>query len=150
LLHALLFLLQAEAPHELVSFSNCFHGRTMGALALTYKEQYKSPFLPVMPGHVLAEYNNLDSAAAVIKKGKTAAVFVEPVQVRGTAEAELQQKCCRCMTDLDTTQQLVLPLVLLNPACDRYVCMQPACCTAQTETSRPPLVTLTHLCNCAS
>jgi hypothetical protein len=54
----------------------------MGALALTYKEQYKSPFLPVMPGHVLAEYNNLDSAAAVIMKGKTAAVFVEPVQVR--------------------------------------------------------------------
>ncbi|KAF6254644.1 acetylornithine aminotransferase [Scenedesmus sp. NREL 46B-D3] len=74
---------QAEAPHELVSFSNCFHGRTMGALALTYKEQYKSPFLPVMPGHVLAEYNNLDSAAAVIKKGKTAAVFVEPVQGEG-------------------------------------------------------------------
>ncbi len=53
-----------------------------GALALTYKEQYKSPFLPVMPGHVLAEYNNLESAAAVIKKGRTAAVFVEPVQVR--------------------------------------------------------------------
>ncbi len=57
----------------------------MGALALTYKEQYKSPFLPVMPGHVLAEYNNLDSAAAVIKKGKTAAVFVEPVQVSAGA-----------------------------------------------------------------
>jgi hypothetical protein len=48
---------------------------------LTYKEQYKSPFLPVMPGHVLAEYNNLESAAAAIKKGSTAAVFVEPVQV---------------------------------------------------------------------
>eukprot|EP00882_Tetradesmus_deserticola_P023584 GHRQ01025679.1.p2 GENE.GHRQ01025679.1~~GHRQ01025679.1.p2 ORF type:complete len:261 (+),score=148.45 GHRQ01025679.1:226-1008(+) len=55
----------------------------MGALALTYKEQYKSPFLPVMPGHVLATYNDLDSAAAVIKKGKTAAVFVEPVQGEG-------------------------------------------------------------------
>ncbi len=27
----------AQAPHELVSFTNCFHGRTMGALALTYK-----------------------------------------------------------------------------------------------------------------
>jgi acetylornithine aminotransferase len=37
----------------------------MGALALTYKEQYKTPFLPVMPGHVLAEYNNLESAAKV-------------------------------------------------------------------------------------
>jgi hypothetical protein len=27
----------ASAPHELVSFTNSFHGRTMGALALTYK-----------------------------------------------------------------------------------------------------------------
>lgn len=56
---------QAVAPNEIVSFTNCFHGRTMGALALTYKEQYKTPFLPVMPGAVLAEYNNLDSAAKV-------------------------------------------------------------------------------------
>lgn len=73
----------ATAPYEIVSFTNCFHGRTMGALALTYKEQYKTPFLPVMPGHVLAEYNNLESAKAAIKKGKTAAVFVEPVQGEG-------------------------------------------------------------------
>jgi acetylornithine aminotransferase len=73
----------ASAPTEIVSFTNCFHGRTMGALALTYKEQYKTPFLPVMPGHVLAEYNNLESAAAAIKKGRTAAVFVEPVQGEG-------------------------------------------------------------------
>eukprot|EP00878_Enallax_costatus_P015414 GHUV01016145.1.p1 GENE.GHUV01016145.1~~GHUV01016145.1.p1 ORF type:complete len:268 (+),score=113.95 GHUV01016145.1:485-1288(+) len=83
----------AEAPHELVSFTNCFHGRTMGAVALTYKEQYKSPFLPVMPGHVLAEYNNLDSAAAVIKKGKTAAVFVEPVQVGVVAVCGIHSSC---------------------------------------------------------
>lgn len=30
---------KATAPSELVSFTNCFHGRTMGALTLTYKEQ---------------------------------------------------------------------------------------------------------------
>jgi acetylornithine aminotransferase len=39
-----------SAPHEIVTFTSSFHGRTMGALALTYKEQYKTPFLPVMPG----------------------------------------------------------------------------------------------------
>ena len=27
----------AVAPYELVSFTSCFHGRTMGALTLTYK-----------------------------------------------------------------------------------------------------------------
>lgn len=73
----------ATAPSELVSFTNSFHGRTMGALALTYKEQYKTPFMPMVPGAQLATYNDLESAAAVIKKGKTAAVFVEPVQGEG-------------------------------------------------------------------
>lgn len=33
----------ATAPSELVSFTNSFHGRTMGALALTYKEQVCVP-----------------------------------------------------------------------------------------------------------
>jgi len=70
-------------PSELVSFHNCFHGRTMGALALTYKKQYKTPFQPVMEGGRMAQYLDLDSAAAVIQKGKTAAVFVEPVQGEG-------------------------------------------------------------------
>ena len=58
----------ATAPSEIVCFSASFHGRTMGALALTYKEQYKTPFAPVMPGAKLATYQDLDSAAKVIKK----------------------------------------------------------------------------------
>lgn len=40
----------AGGPTELVSFHNCFHGRTMGALALTYKKHYKTPFLPLIDG----------------------------------------------------------------------------------------------------
>ena len=35
-----------SGPNEIVSFTNSFHGRTMGALALTYKDQYKTPFQP--------------------------------------------------------------------------------------------------------
>lgn len=68
---------------EIVSFTGSFHGRTMGALSLTYKDQYKTPFMPVMPGNVMVPYMDLDAAAAVIKKGKTAAVFVEPIQGEG-------------------------------------------------------------------
>jgi acetylornithine aminotransferase len=72
-----------DCATEIVSFTNSFHGRTMGALALTYKDQYKTPFQPVMPGAVMLPYRDLDAAAATIKKGRTAAVFVEPVQGEG-------------------------------------------------------------------
>ncbi|CAK0784838.1 hypothetical protein CVIRNUC_008043 [Coccomyxa viridis] len=73
----------AEAPHEVVSFTGSFHGRTLGALALTYKDAYKIPFAPGLPGARMVKYLDLDAAAAVIKKGKTAAVFVEPIQGEG-------------------------------------------------------------------
>lgn len=68
---------------EFVSFSNCFHGRTMGALALTYKVQYRTPFEPVMPGVSFGTWGDLESVKSLVKKGKTAAIFVEPVQGEG-------------------------------------------------------------------
>ncbi len=71
-------------PHktEIVSFSHAFHGRTMGALALTPKEKIQAPFRPLMPSVVIAEYNDIASAEAAINEN-TAAVFVEPVQGEG-------------------------------------------------------------------
>jgi predicted acetylornithine/succinylornithine family transaminase len=67
---------------DLVSFSDAFHGRTMGALAVTPREKYQEAFKPMMPGAVVAEFNNLDSAKSAIN-AKTAAVIVEPVQGEG-------------------------------------------------------------------
>ena len=67
---------------ELVAFSGAFHGRTMGALALTPREKYQAPFRPLMPGAVIAEFNDLASAKAAIGP-QTAAVIVEPVQGEG-------------------------------------------------------------------
>lgn len=71
------------APSEIVSFTNAFHGRTMGALALTYKDQYKTPFQPVMPSTAMLPFGDLTAASQSIQKGRTAAVFVEPVQGEG-------------------------------------------------------------------
>ncbi|MBI5669596.1 MAG: aspartate aminotransferase family protein [Chloroflexi bacterium] len=67
---------------EIVCFSGAFHGRTMGSLALTPREKYQKPFQPLMPGVVVAEYNNLDSAKAAVSN-RTAAVMIEPVQGEG-------------------------------------------------------------------
>lgn len=72
-----------EAPTEFIAFSNCFHGRTMGALALTSKEQYRKPFEPLMPGVTFLEYGNIEASTNAIKSGKVAAVFVEPIQGEG-------------------------------------------------------------------
>lgn len=73
----------AAAPSGLLSFDNCFHGRTLGALSLTYKSQYKTPFAPLVPGCTSVPYLDLDAARAVLARGETAAVFVEPLQGEG-------------------------------------------------------------------
>ncbi len=67
---------------EIVCFSGAFHGRTLGALSLTPKEKYQKPFAPLMPGVVVAQYNDIASADAAITD-RTAAVIVEPVQGEG-------------------------------------------------------------------
>ncbi len=66
----------------LVAFSGSFHGRTMGALALTSTLKYRTPFEPLIGDTTFGEFNNLDSAKAVIND-HTCGVIVEPVQGEG-------------------------------------------------------------------
>jgi len=67
---------------EIVAFHNGFHGRTMGALATTYKSQYRDPFAPLVPGVRFAPFNDLAAAGSLIN-AQTCAVIVEPVQGEG-------------------------------------------------------------------
>lgn len=72
-----------EVATGFIAFTNSFHGRTLGALALTSKEQYRTPFEPIMPGVTFLEYGNIQAATDLIRSGKIAAVFVEPIQGEG-------------------------------------------------------------------
>lgn len=71
-----------EHKVNIVSFTNGFHGRTMGALSTTYKEKYRTPFEPLVTGVTFAEFNNLESAREAINE-ETCAVIVEPIQGEG-------------------------------------------------------------------
>ncbi len=56
-----------------------FHGRTMGALALTSKAAYRTPFEP-LPGEVtFVPYGDTEALAAAVTD-ETAAVLLEPIQ----------------------------------------------------------------------
>ena len=72
--------------HEIVAFGGSFHGRTMGALSITYKAAYRDPFAPLLPGVCFAPFNDLDAARAMISDD-TCAVVVEPVQGEGGIHA---------------------------------------------------------------
>lgn len=64
---------------HVVAAAGGFHGRTMGALALTSKEAYRTPFEP-LPGDVtFVPYGDADALAAAVT-GETAAILLEPIQ----------------------------------------------------------------------
>ena len=73
---------QDPAKTRLISFTNAFHGRTIGTLAATPREKYQAPFRPLMPNVQYAEFNNVQSAADLMGDD-VCAVLVEPVQGEG-------------------------------------------------------------------
>ena len=64
---------------RMVAAENGFHGRTMGALALTGKPAIRDPFAPLPGGVVHLPYGDAAALAAVVD-AETAAVILEPVQ----------------------------------------------------------------------
>jgi acetylornithine aminotransferase len=70
---------RATGRTTIVAADGSFHGRTMGALALTSKPQYREPFEP-LPGHVRwVPYGDADALAAAVDD-TVAAVILEPIQ----------------------------------------------------------------------
>jgi acetylornithine/N-succinyldiaminopimelate aminotransferase len=67
---------------EVLSLSNCFHGRTYGAMSLTAKPKYVEGFEPLLAGTGMIAFNDIGDLEAKVSE-KTAAVFIEVVQGEG-------------------------------------------------------------------
>ena len=69
---------------RVVAMDGGFHGKTMGALSVTGRRQYRDPFAPLLPGVEFVPFDDaraLDAALAV--DGASTAVILEPVQAEG-------------------------------------------------------------------
>lgn len=64
---------------RIIATEGCFHGRTMGALALTWKADYREPFEP-LPGDVTwVPYGDVEALEAAVDD-TVAALLLEPIQ----------------------------------------------------------------------
>ncbi len=79
---ALKFARKATGRTEFLSTEGAYHGKTMGALAVTGREKYRAPFEPMVPGAKFAPFNDLGAMESLISD-KTAAIIIEPVQGEG-------------------------------------------------------------------
>ena len=64
---------------KIIALEGAFHGRTMGALALTAKEAYRAPFEPLPGGVVHIPFGDIAALEAAVDD-TVAAVFLEPIQ----------------------------------------------------------------------
>ena len=68
--------------HNLITFSNAFHGRTMATISATDQAKLRDGFAPLLTGFTVIEFNDLDGALAAIDDN-TAGFLLEPIQGEG-------------------------------------------------------------------
>jgi predicted acetylornithine/succinylornithine family transaminase len=73
---------QGTPRTKYVAFTHSFHGRTMGALSVTWDDHYRAPFAPLVPGVTFVDPADVAAVTAAITSD-TAAVILEPIQGEG-------------------------------------------------------------------
>ena len=76
------FLRDGHTDHEIIAMNHSFHGRTMGALAVTGNPHYREAFEPLIGNIRFADYNDFESVKAQVTD-KTCAIIMETVQGEG-------------------------------------------------------------------
>jgi len=65
-----------------LAMENSFHGRTFGALSVTYPAKYREPFEPLVPGVEFVRFNDVADLDAKFDD-TVCAVVIEPIQGEG-------------------------------------------------------------------
>jgi len=68
--------------HDLITFSNAFHGRTMATISATDQPKMIDGFAPLLPGFKVVPFDDLDAALAAVDEN-SAGFLLEPIQGEG-------------------------------------------------------------------
>lgn len=106
--YARLYALRTKGPqhHKLLCFTNSFHGRTMGALSCTPSAKYQDPFVPLIPGVVVSDFNDTDHLSDILDSS-FAAVIVEVIQGEGGLE-QMTESFARELNTLCRKHDIIL------------------------------------------
>lgn len=69
----------ATGREQIITFSGGFHGRTADAISATFLGKYRELGKPNVPGHLEAEFGNIESVRA-LADDTIAAIMLEPIQ----------------------------------------------------------------------
>lgn len=70
----------AHNKPRILALEGGFHGRSTGALALTYKEAYRKPFEPLPPNVEHLPFGDIDALERALAAGDVSALVLEPIQ----------------------------------------------------------------------
>ena len=70
------------ARTEILAMEGDFHGRTYGALSVTWDDHYRAPFAPLLPNIRFIPVNDPAKLRGAVSE-KTAAIILEPIQGEG-------------------------------------------------------------------
>ena len=76
------YLKDNSTDHEIIAMEHSFHGRSMGALAVTGNYHYQEAFGPMLSGVKFARFNDLNSVKELVND-KTCAIIFETIQGEG-------------------------------------------------------------------
>lgn len=80
--------------NKIIYMNNSFHGRTLGALAVTGQKKYQETFYPLMERVINVDFNNIDELVSVFDE-EVCGIILEPIQGEGgliTADIEYLKK----------------------------------------------------------
>ena len=92
---------------KFLALEQSFHGRTFGAISATYKEKYRAPFEPVVPGFDFVKFNDVDDLRAKFSN-EVCGILLEAIQGEGGVRPLSQEFFAEARKLADSTGALLI------------------------------------------